>query len=70
MDRADEDRRANSATQGLSRRANILRFLFRYRNSGVFAGLTLDPAVVSEDIGEGSPDQFARDLEALGPTFV
>ncbi len=70
MDRADEDRRANSATQALSRRANILRFLFRYRNSGVFAGLTLDPAMANEGIGEGSPDQFARDLEALGPTFV
>src|SRR5690606_6705312 len=55
----------------LARRAAILRFLFRYRNSGVFNGLALEPALDQEAAGtEGSPERFADDLEALGPTFV
>jgi len=53
-----------------TRRTQILRFLLRYRNSGVFSGLTLDPALEHGNGDEGSPAEFSRDLEALGPTFV
>ncbi|WP_394695226.1 ABC1 kinase family protein [Pseudoxanthomonas japonensis] len=55
----------------LTRRAAILGFLFRYRKSGVFNGLSLEPAMLDEDLADdGSPDKFADELEALGPTFV
>jgi predicted unusual protein kinase regulating ubiquinone biosynthesis (AarF/ABC1/UbiB family) len=62
----------NAATVagGMERRAQILRFLWRYRNSGVFSGLSLEPALEDQAAGEGSPEEFSRDLEALGPTFV
>jgi predicted unusual protein kinase regulating ubiquinone biosynthesis (AarF/ABC1/UbiB family) len=62
----------SAAVEGkLPRRAAILRFLFRYRKSGVFNGLSLEPTML-EEVGDddGSPEQFADELEALGPTFV
>lgn len=55
---------------GMERRAQILRFLWRYRNSGVFSGLSLEPSLEQRSESEGSPEEFSRDLEALGPTFV
>ncbi|MET0719127.1 MAG: AarF/UbiB family protein [Pseudoxanthomonas sp.] len=55
---------------GIERRAQILRFLWRYRNSGVFSGLSLEPELEDRAVVEGSPEEFSRDLEALGPTFV
>ncbi len=57
---------------GMSRRTQILRLLLRYRGSGVFAGMNLDPAAINEyEVpAEGTPDQFVSDLESLGPTFV
>ena len=55
----------------LPRHAAILRFLFRYRGSGVFNGLSLESAMLDEQsVEDGSPEKFADDLEALGPTFV
>ncbi len=55
----------------LARRAAILGFLIRHRNSGVFSGLSVDRAEDGvEDAAEGSPREFASELEALGPTFV
>ncbi|WP_313220344.1 AarF/UbiB family protein [Pseudoxanthomonas mexicana] len=62
----------SAAVEGkLPRRAAILRFLFRYRKSGVFNGLSLEPTMLDEDgDDDGSPEQFADELEALGPTFV
>lgn len=59
-----------SAGGGMERRAQILRFLWRYRNSGVFSGLSLEPSLEQRSAPEGSPEEFSRDLEALGPTFV
>lgn len=61
-----------AATSGLSRTAQIVRFLFKYRNAGVFSGLDVDaseadPALASV---EGRPEEFVDDLEALGPTFI
>ena len=55
---------------GMERRAQIVRFLWRYRNSGVFSGLSMEPGAGPDDVAEGSPEEFSRDLEALGPTFV
>ncbi|MCA0299902.1 MAG: AarF/ABC1/UbiB kinase family protein [Proteobacteria bacterium] len=62
----------SSAVEGkLPRRAAILRFLFRYRKSGVFNGLSLEPTMLDEGgDDDGSSEQFADELEALGPTFV
>lgn len=57
----------------LARTAQILKFLWKYRSSGVFTGLNLEEAksqeVAPEEL-EGQPEQFVDDLEALGPTFV
>jgi len=55
---------------GMSRRTQILRLLLRYRHSGVFSGMNLDPGIDPDVPADGNPDQFVRDLEALGPTFV
>lgn len=55
---------------GISRRTQILRLLLRYRNSGVFSGMKLEPGIEHEVSADGTPEQFVRDLEALGPTFV
>ena len=57
---------------GLARTARIVRFLLKYRNAGIFSGLDLDAAAsaVESPPPEGRPEEFAADLEALGPTFV
>jgi Predicted unusual protein kinase len=61
---------SNAPVGGMSRRSQILRLLLRYRNSGVFSGMNLDPGGVTELPPEGDAEQFVTDLEALGPTFV
>lgn len=60
------------SSSGMGRTAQILKFLLKYRSAGVFTGLDLDAATVEPDAaqGEGKPAEFARDLEALGPTFI
>src|SRR5687767_12514026 len=63
----------NDQPRGLARSAQILRFLLKYRSAGVFSGLDLDAAVAQADQplpAEGKPEEFVRDLEALGPTFI
>ena len=57
---------------GLARTARIVRFLLKYRNAGIFSGLDLDAAAsgIESPPPEGRPEEFAADLEALGPTFV
>jgi predicted unusual protein kinase regulating ubiquinone biosynthesis (AarF/ABC1/UbiB family) len=52
------------------RRAQILRFLFRYRNSGLFSGVDAAPEESAHAVPEGTPEELAQDLEALGPAFV
>src|SRR5690606_14441677 len=63
-----------AAPSGVARTAQILRFLLKYRGSGVFTGLDLDQDAVAGQAGQpppaGTPEQFVCDLEALGPTFV
>ena len=60
---------------GLARAAQILNFLLKYRDAGIFTGLDLDDATglapdPLEDTGDARPEAFVNDLEALGPTFV
>lgn len=63
-------------TTGLARTAQILRFLIKYRSAGVFSGLDQDAmlqeveAEAEQRIDPGKPEEFVRDLEALGPTFI
>ena len=62
----------NDASSGLTRTAQILRFLLKYRSAGVFTGLDLEatgPAPEPQPT-TGKPEEFVNDLEALGPTFV
>jgi len=58
----------------LARTGRILRFLFKYRNAGVFSGLDIDAASVAAagdaPPTDGRPEEFVSDLEALGPTFI
>lgn len=61
---------ADNQAGKLARKAALLRFLFRYRNSGVFNGLAIDPEWGGGAQHEGSPDEFVDELEAMGPTFV
>jgi ubiquinone biosynthesis protein len=57
-----------------TRIASIARFILRYRNAGILSGVPLDDPMFADldaaTIGEGVPESFASDLEALGPTFV
>ncbi|MGV8943108.1 ABC1 kinase family protein [Thermomonas sp.] len=61
---------------GLARAAQILTFLLKYRDAGIFTGLDMDDAAAGFDPeaadGDASakPEAFVNDLEALGPTFV
>ncbi|WP_333909479.1 AarF/UbiB family protein [Pseudoxanthomonas sp. JBR18] len=62
-----------AAPQGegaMERRRQIMRFLFRYRKSGVFSGFSDDSLIKDVTIDDGTPEEFSRDLEALGPTFI
>ena len=69
----------DTAPTGLARTAQILGFLLRYRDAGIFTGLDLsavDAANAAELQGaapvtpDGRPDVFVDELEALGPTFI
>jgi predicted unusual protein kinase regulating ubiquinone biosynthesis (AarF/ABC1/UbiB family) len=57
-----------------TRLAAIARFFVRYRNAGILSGVPLDDPMFADldaaAIGEGVPEEFAKDLEQLGPTFV
>ncbi len=57
---------------GLARTAQIVHFLLKYRNAGIFGGLDLDTTITPAEPppAEGKPEEFVADLEALGPTFV
>jgi predicted unusual protein kinase regulating ubiquinone biosynthesis (AarF/ABC1/UbiB family) len=57
-----------------NRIAAIARFFLKYRKAGILTGVALDdPLFADIDAGTvttGMPEDFAKDLEALGPTFV
>lgn len=63
---------APTTVGGNSRRQQIVRLLLRYRNSGVFSGISLDGEIprLGRPPAAGNPTQFVADLEALGTTFV
>lgn len=55
---------------GLARAAQILTFLLKYRDAGIFTGLDMDSAAglapdMLEDSEDARPEAFVRDLEAL-----
>ncbi|HEY0502254.1 MAG TPA: AarF/UbiB family protein [Lysobacter sp.] len=63
----------NAQAHGLARTGRILRFLMRYRGTGVFTGLDLRasaPIAGELEAPDHRPEQFVDDLEALGPTFI
>jgi len=57
-----------------SRAVEVGRLLLKYRNAGIFSTVELDNPLLREaeaaDIPDGRPEEFVRDLEALGPTFI
>lgn len=57
-----------------TRVAAIGRFFLKYRNAGILTGVALDDPLFADldatGIAAGMPEDFARDLEELGPTFV
>jgi ubiquinone biosynthesis protein len=57
---------------GIARTTQIVRFLLKYRGSGVFTGFDAEAlAPHDEELPTaGKPEEFVADLEALGPTFV
>ncbi len=62
------------AASHLKRRVEIGKFLLKYRQDELVHVLDLDEAALFDDAGrpDGSPDpeEFARDLERMGPTFI
>lgn len=69
----DAIKQADAPRHGIARTMEILRFLLKYRNAGIFNGLDLDEVAVEHDEplpAAGKPEEFVNDLEALGPTFV
>ncbi|GAB3337138.1 ABC1 kinase family protein [Marilutibacter aestuarii] len=61
---------AEHRADGLAHKARVVRFLLRHRNSGLFSGLVVDDGDIDGDIEAGAPEQFAKELESLGPTFI
>lgn len=64
-----------SQSSELSRYKDLATLLFKYRKSGVLRNIDLDEEKLADsaggaDISEGSPEEFTRDLERLGPTFI
>ena len=57
-----------------TRVAAIAQFFLKYRNAGILTGVALDdPLFAGMDaatIATGLPEDFVKDLEALGPTFI
>lgn len=57
-----------------TRMAAIARFFLKYRKAGILTGVALDDPlfgdVDAKAISAGLPEDFATDLEALGPTFI
>ncbi len=56
-----------------ARYTEIARLIWKYRNAGIFSTAQLEVEDLGGDpldIPEGKPEEFANDLEAMGPTFV
>jgi len=57
-----------------TRLAAIARFFLKYRKAGILTGVALDDPLFADidaaTVSAGSAEDFVRDLEALGPTFI
>jgi ubiquinone biosynthesis protein len=67
----------NDTTATVSRYAEVARFLLRWRRAGVLSAMEMDEAALLGHADETSasedpaaPEQFVRDLERMGPTFI
>ena len=63
------------STATRSRYADLVRLLLRYGRSDLVSGVQTDEFAVGEasadgSDGPGTAEQFARDLEAMGPTYI
>src|SRR5947207_266354 len=52
----------------------IARFFLKYRKAGILTGVALDDPLLAgidaETVSAGTAEDFVKDLEALGPTFI
>jgi ubiquinone biosynthesis protein len=57
-----------------ARLAAIARFFLKYRKAGILTGVALDDPLFADidqnTVSAGTAEDFTRDLEALGPTFI
>jgi predicted unusual protein kinase regulating ubiquinone biosynthesis (AarF/ABC1/UbiB family) len=57
-----------------TRLAAIARFFLKYRKAGILTGVALDDPLFADidatTVSAGTAEDFVRDLEALGPTFI
>lgn len=67
----------SETTSTVTRYAEIARFLMRYRKAGVFGAMDIDEGALADAAeapdaprDDTQPEQFVRDLEAMGPTFI
>jgi predicted unusual protein kinase regulating ubiquinone biosynthesis (AarF/ABC1/UbiB family) len=57
-----------------TRLAAIARFFLKYRKAGILTGVALDDPLFADidadTVNTGTAEDFVKDLEALGPTFI
>jgi predicted unusual protein kinase regulating ubiquinone biosynthesis (AarF/ABC1/UbiB family) len=57
-----------------TRLAAIARFFLRYRKAGILTGVALDDPLFADidadTVSAGTAEDFVKELEALGPTFI
>jgi predicted unusual protein kinase regulating ubiquinone biosynthesis (AarF/ABC1/UbiB family) len=57
-----------------TRLAAIARFFLKYRNAGILTGMAVDDPLFADidadTVSAGTAEDFVKDLEALGPTFI
>lgn len=57
-----------------TRLAAIARFFLRYRKAGILTGVALDDPLFADidadTVNAGTAEDFVKDLESLGPTFI
>ncbi|HSD16762.1 MAG TPA: AarF/UbiB family protein [Thermomonas sp.] len=70
MDNHDARAETQDAPSGLSRVTQVLGFLLKYRKAGIFSGLADSPDATALSSDHGTPEDFVRELEGLGPTFI
>jgi predicted unusual protein kinase regulating ubiquinone biosynthesis (AarF/ABC1/UbiB family) len=68
------DTRTERTPVNATRLAAIARFFLKYRKAGILTGVALDDPLFAnidaETVSAGTAEDFTKDLEALGPTFI